>query len=196
MVAADRPRVNAAGLRGAALASAAVLWSHSRMSLEPTATRVWKRLTPAERQKAASAFFEQPPAEVVGTALGAIVKARRLRPQAARNLAPAEQARILAGVLDPGEPLAAALLVALHLGDRRPLLVAFLDAVGLPHADGLLSEEADAAPPVTEEKARAGVVALAASFPREQVLTYVNTLWLQDEERWGCLAGSPEWLGA
>ena len=117
------------------------------MPLEPTATRVWKRLTPAERKTAAESFFAQPPTEVLGAALGAIVKARHLRPQAARSLPPAEQARILAGVLDPGEPLAASLLVALHLKDRRPLLVVFLDAVGLPHEEGLLKEEADCAAP-------------------------------------------------
>jgi hypothetical protein len=164
------------------------------MPLESTATRVWKRLTPAERKTAAESFYDQPPTEVLGAALGAIVKARHLRPQAARSLPPAEQARILAGVLDPGEPLAASLLVALHLKDRRPLLVAFLDAVGLPHQEGLLKEEADSLPAVTEDKARAGALALKAAFPVEQVRTYLNTLWLQDRERWSALAHSDDWL--
>ncbi len=166
------------------------------MSLEPTATRVWKRLTPAERKTAAEFFFEQPPTEVLGTALGAIVKARHLRPQAARSLPPAEQARVLAGVLDPGEPLAASLLVALHLKDRRKLLAVFLDAVGLPHEEGLLKEEADSLPPVTDEKARAGVLAMKSAFPLDQVRTYLNTLWLQDPERWQALGSSDGWLGA
>lgn len=166
------------------------------MPLEPTATRVWKRLTPAERKAAAESFFEQPPTEVLGTALGAIVKARHLRPQAARSLPPAEQARILAGVLDPGEPLAASLLVALHLKDRRPLLVVFLDAVGLPHEEGLLKEEADALPPMTDDKARAGVLALKAAFAHDQVRTYLNTLWLQDPERWRVLSNTDDWLVA
>jgi hypothetical protein len=164
------------------------------MSLETTATRVWKHLTPAERKAAAESFFEQPPTEVLGTALGAIVKARRLRPQAARGLKPEEQARILAGVLEPGEPLAASLLVALHLKDRRPLLGVFLDAVGLPHEDGLLKEEADAAPPVTVEQAQAGVRALLAAYPADQVRIYLNTLWLQDPDRWQALGKSGDWL--
>jgi hypothetical protein len=125
-----------------------------------------------------------------------LVKARHLRPQAARALKPEEQARILASVLDPGETVSSALLVALHLAARRPLLVTFLDAVGLPHEDGVLKEEADAAPPLGEEKARQGVLALAAAFPPDQVLTYLNVLWLQDPDRWHALEKSPDWLAA
>jgi hypothetical protein len=166
------------------------------MSLESTSVRIWKRLSPADRLAAATALWAQPPHEAQGAALGVIVNARRMRPQAARALKPEEQARILASVLDPGEAVSSALLVALHMAARRPLLVAFLDAVGLPHEDGVLTEEADALPPLGEEKTREGVLALKASFPVDQVLTYVNVLWLQDPERWQALEKSPEWLAA
>jgi hypothetical protein len=163
------------------------------MTLHTTATRLWKSLPPEERLAAATAFFAEPPPELVGAAQGALVKARHLRPQAARSLAPESQARILATVLDPGEPLSQGLLVSLHLGHRRALLGAFLDALALPHEDGVLKEEADAAPPVTPDKAKAAVGTLA-SFPAGEVLTYLNTLWLQDPERWGALEGAPDWL--
>ena len=119
------------------------------MTLHTTATRLWKNLPPEERLAAASAFFAEPPTELAGVALGALVKARHLRPQAARALPPEAQSRILATVLDPGEPLAQGLLVSLHLGERRRLLGAFLDALGLPHEDGVLKDEADAVGPVT-----------------------------------------------
>lgn len=156
------------------------------MAFHSTATRLWKHLPPEERLLAATAFFAEPPPELAGAALGALVKARHLRPQAARSLAPDAQARILATVLDPGEPLSHGLLVSLHLGHRRPLLGAFLDALGLPHEDGVLKEEADAVAPVTVEKAKAAVGALP-SFPDGEVRTYLNTLWLQDPERWAAL---------
>lgn len=156
------------------------------MQFQTSATRLWKGLTPDERLSAAAAFFAEPPPELAGAALGALVAARHLRPQAARALAPEAQARILATVLDPGEPLAQGLLVGLHLAERRPLLGAFLDALRLPHEDGILKEEADAAPPVDEAGARHATAALAA-FPAEQVRTYLNTLWLQDPERWRAL---------
>lgn len=155
------------------------------MPFHRTAQRLWKTLGPDERLKAASHFWQEPPGEVVGTALGVLVKARPMRPQAARSLAPAAQARILATVLEPGETLAAALLVALHLAHRRPLLVAFLDALGLPHEDGVLVEETEP-PPLGEADARKAASALGG-FPRPHVATYFNTLWLQDRERWHVL---------
>jgi hypothetical protein len=170
--------------------SGAVVVVSCGMAFETTASRIWKHLPPAERKAAADSFFAEPPSELLGTAHMAIVKARHLRPQAARSLKPEEQARILSGVLDIGESLAASLLVALHLGSRRPLLVTFLDAVGLPHQDGLLKEEADSLGPITEDKAREGVKALRGSFPEQQVHTYLNTLWLQDPERWQALETS------
>ncbi len=165
------------------------------MTLHATASRLWKHLPPEERLAATNAFFKETPAELAGIALGALVKARHMRPQAARRLPPDAQARILASVLDPGEPLAQGLLVALHLAERRPLLAVFLDALGLPHEGGLLKEEADQAPPATEEAARSAIAALS-SFPAHQVLTYVNTLWLQDPERWNALEHAGDWIPA
>lgn len=158
--------------------------------MHQTCQRLWKSLTPDERLSAAGHFWKEPAGEVVGTALGVLVKARHLRPQAARALPPDAQARILATVLEPGEALAAALLVALHLGDRRPLLTAFLDALSLPHENGVLKDEADAQEP-GEEKLRAAVGALKA-FPPHEVATYLNTLWLQDPLRWGALEKAAE----
>ena len=155
-----------------------------RMAFATSATRLWKRLSREERLTAAIAFWREPPEAIVGAALGAIVKARRMRPQAARALSEEARANALAAVLDPDESLAASLLVALHLGSRRPLLSAFLDALGLPHDNGVLQEEeeGEASPPSADATARA--VAALSAFPRHEVETYLNTLWLQDPERW------------
>ncbi|HXK11043.1 MAG TPA: hypothetical protein VMT70_15450 [Vicinamibacteria bacterium] len=163
------------------------------MALEPTATRLWKHLPPEERLAAATAFFAEPAPELASAALGALVKARHLRPQAARALPADARSRILATVLDPGEPLAQGLLVSLHLAQRRPLLRAFLDALGLAHEDGILKD--DAAEPVPLEKARGAVAALAA-FPAGEVRTYLNTLFVQDKERWAVLEAADAWLRA
>jgi hypothetical protein len=156
------------------------------MPFENTSTRLWKRLAPADRLSAANHFWKEPPQVAVGSALGALIKARHLRPQAARALPPEQQARILAGVLDPGETVASFLLVALHLGERRPLLKAFLDALNLPHEDGVLKEEADNVE-INDETIASAVRTLAGQFPREQVQVYLNTLYLQDPDRWGVL---------
>jgi hypothetical protein len=161
------------------------------MNFEETAVRLWKRLEREEKVAAAGRFFAEPSQEVYGSALAAIVKARHLRPQVARSMSPEEQGRALASVLDPGEPVAAALLVALHLGARRGMLATFLDAVGLPHEDGILKEEADAVT-LDEARLRAGLDALKARFREHEIRTYLNTLWLQDPDRWDALRGLPE----
>jgi hypothetical protein len=165
------------------------------MAFESTSSRLWKQLTREERLTAATHFWEQPPATFVGSALAAIVAARKLRPQAARGLAPAEQAKILASILEPGEPLASYLITALHLGDRRPLLRAFLDALELPHEDGLLKPESDSIE-IPEARAEAAVRKVSGEFPRAQVELYLNALWLQDPDRWSVLLRAPEWLAA
>jgi transposase-like protein len=164
------------------------------LPLQTTAVRLWKRLTPQERLEAGLQFWKEPPSEAAGSALGAIVQARRMRPQAARSLPEEQKARALAQVLDPGETVAAALVVALHLGSRRTMLAAFLDALSIPHDDGILKEEAVSLPPASEEQARAAVRGLAARFPTHEVEVYLNALWLQDPERWGVLEDCAEWL--
>lgn len=156
--------------------------------MESTSARVWKRLTREERMAAATAFWRDTAPEVMASALGAIVKARHVRPQVARAMTDEAKAQALAGILDPGESVAASLLVALHLADRRPMLAAFLDALGMPHENGVLKEEADAIAPPPTAAAQAAVRSLAALFPAHEVTTYLNTLWLQDSERWSALA--------
>jgi hypothetical protein len=157
------------------------------MILDLSAQRLWKRLSAADRQAAAHHLFAEPSPEAVAGAFGAIARTRRMRPQAVRAMAPEAQARATASILEPGEALAASLLVALHLGERRPLLQAFLDAMMLPHEDGILKDEADAKPAPTVEGLRSGMQALV-SFPKDHVTTYLNTLYLQDPERWSALA--------
>ena len=161
------------------------------MLFEDTAARLWKRLPREERLAAANAFWAESPSETVGAALAAVVKARHMRPQVARSLPPAEQARVLASVADLGEPLAASLLVALHLGERRALLATFLDAAGLPHENGLLKDEGEMAP-LDPSAVRAGLEALREKYSPQEVRTYLNTLWLQDPDRWMALADLPD----
>lgn len=161
------------------------------MRFEDSAARLWKHLPREDRLAAATAFWAQPSAETVGLALAAIVQARRLRPQVARSLPAADQARILSSVVELGEPLASALLVALHLEQRRPLLGTFLDALGLAHEDGVLKEEGEV-PAVSREAAAAGLAALRAKHALPEIRAYLNTLWLQDPERWRVLEDLPE----
>jgi DNA-binding phage protein len=164
------------------------------MGFETTAGKIWKRLPREDKKLAATAFLEDPPPELFAGALSAVIRVRKLRPQVARALSREALADALSTVLDPGEPLVSSLLIALHLGSRRPLLVAFLEAVGLPHENGLLKEEADAFPVPAAEALRKAATAIAPTFPREHIEVYFNTLILQDPDRWQGLAGYEGWL--
>lgn len=156
------------------------------MELDTSAARVWRRLTREEKLLAARHFWADPPEEVLGTAQAAVIQVLHVRPQTVKSIAAERKAAALSSVGEPSELLAAALLVALHLGERRALLAAFLDAAGLVHDQGLLPED-PATPAIGEEAARRGYEAVSKTFPEPQVRTYLNTLWLQDHDRWGVL---------
>jgi hypothetical protein len=159
---------------------------------ENSAARVWRQLPLEDRLEASEAFWAEPPNEALGGALVAIVRARHIRPQAARALTDVAKKEALATILDPGEPVAASLLVALHLRKRRDLLVAFLDAVQISHENGLI-QETEPSEPASIERVRAGIAALKA-FPAHKAGVYLNVLWLQDPEKWSMLPGLAETL--
>jgi hypothetical protein len=148
---------------------------------QTTSNRLWKTLSPDEKSMAATELVKDPTPLIKASVTAVVADARKMRPIAARKLAPEVQARILATVRDPGEILASSLLVALHLGPRKPMLIAFLDALGLAHEDGVLKDEATEA--IGLEDLKEACAALS-SEPPSAVRIYLNTLWLQDAERW------------
>src|SRR5690606_37404165 len=97
----------------------------------------------------------------------------------------------LASLILLPETLAARALVAYHLAEQRPMMSAFLDAVGVEHEDGLIKAET-----VKPDAASVGpaAAAIAGRFPAEHVSLYLNTLLSQDPETWGGLAEVPERL--
>ena len=100
------------------------------------------------------------------------------------------KARYLLGLPAVSELMAARLLVAFHIAHQRPMMAAFLDALGIPHEDGLIESEQVTAP--DPAKLKAAVATLAAAFPAEDVTLYLSTLTWQDPEAWGTLTDLPE----
>lgn len=159
-----------------------------------TSTRLWKALSPQDRADAAHGVVDDQTPLVRHTIAAVIAQARNMRPQSALKLPKEAQARILATVRDPGEMLAASLLVALHLGSRREMLCRFLDAASLPHENGILAEKA---PTDVSKEAMDRAVASLAQEPRAKATCYINTLILQDPERWaGLSAYEPNQIGS
>ncbi|HLF56920.1 MAG TPA: hypothetical protein VI942_08750 [Thermoanaerobaculia bacterium] len=156
------------------------------MPFESSAARLWKTLARAEREAAARAFWQRPPREAAAAAAREVVDLLRVRPQAFAKVPVAVRVRALAGLANPSEAVAEALLVALHVDERRQLLADFLDALGIAHEEGLIAEDAEPATP-SLEAVRASAAALVARHTAPAVRVYWNVLWLQDRERWAAL---------
>ncbi len=88
------------------------------------------------------------------------------------------------------DTVAARALVNYHLGRQRPMMAAFLDALGIPHEEGLIKDETVAKP--ESAKLRAAAADIAGKFPPEDVALSFSTLVSQDPDTWGELAELPQ----
>jgi len=156
-----------------------------------TPTRLWKSMTPDQRLAAAQAFWldEQATDDQI-QAVGLIAQQRKFRAKTVVEMDVERKARQLSGISNLPEALAARVLVVYHLAEKRPMMAAFLDGLGLAHENGLIQED-NVKPDVS--KLASAVSALRESFPAEDVTLYLNTLVCQDPETWG---GLGEILGA
>lgn len=148
------------------------------------ASQLWKLMTDAQRKLAAEAFWNEGEAgaehaEVVG------LLSRRLnfRVKSVLALPLEKKVKYTAGLAAVSDGVAGRLLVTFHLTHQRPMMSAFLDALGVAHDNGLISDEA--APAVDADKLPAAVEAIRAQFPAEDVNLYLHTLRLQDHATWG-----------
>jgi hypothetical protein len=163
--------------------------SSSTEELRPA--RMW-RLMPAElRTSAAAAFWSDDQAaleQAEATAL--IAKQIKFRPKSVLSLPVEKKAKHLAGLAQVSDLLAARLLISYHLEHERPMMAAFLDALGIAHEDGLIKDEEPKKP--DDETLDKGVRELAEKFPKPNVARYFWALLWQDPETWGGLKGRPE----
>ena len=159
---------------------------------EPTLTpaHLWKRMTLDQRTRAARAFWEDPEAtddQVQAAFL--IAQQKKFRPKTVIGLDLDRKAKHLASLGGVPDAMAARALIVYHLAEQRPMMGAFLDALGIKHENGLIDEE-----DVKPDAARIAPAAaqLAQQFPPADVRIYLNTLLSQDPETWGGLAGLPQ----
>src|SRR5262249_27705978 len=150
-----------------------------------TPSRLWKKMTLEQRQRAARAFWEDEEAtnDQVQAAL-LIAQQKKFRPKTVVSLDVDRKTRHLASMVSLPDSIAGRALVVYHLAQQRPLMGAFLDALGITHENGLIQEE-DVKPDAS--KVPAAAAALAEKFPADDVKLYLNTLVCQDPETWGTL---------
>jgi len=143
------------------------------------------------RHSAARAFWADEQAALEqAEAVALVARQIKFRPKSVLSLPVDKKARHLAGLAQVSDLLAARLLISYHLEYQRPMMGAFLDALGIAHDDGLIKDESPKTPDAaTLDK---GVKALSAAFPKADVARYFWALLWQDPETWGGLKGRPE----
>ena len=155
----------------------------------PRPSQLWKQLSPERKLQAAEAFWHDENASVEqAEALATIAQRIKFRIKSVLSMPVEKKAKQLVALPAVSEMVAARLLVAYHLVHQRPMMGAFLDALGIKHEEGLISEE-DIQPP-DPATLKAASTTLAASYPAEDVNLYLSTLTWQDPDTWGGLAES------
>jgi len=122
-------------------------------------------------------------------AVGAIATQMKFRPRSVIGLPPERRAKYLAQLPTVSDAIAARALVSYHLERQRPMMAAFLDSLGIPHENGLITEEAVAKPDA--DKLKTAAEELATKFDPSDVSVYLSTLVSQDPDTWGALADLP-----
>jgi hypothetical protein len=148
---------------------------------------LWKEMPEARKIEAAEAFWRDPEGvEQQAEAMVLLAQRLKARPVFIQSLPVAKRARHLAHYHGMPEILAARLLVSYHLAHKRPMMAAFLDAVGVAHDQGLISTDLEGAVPA--EKVAEGAKVLKSQYPPDEVRLYFATLLAQDPESWKALA--------
>jgi hypothetical protein len=153
--------------------------------------RLWRSLPTDARVAASAAFWRDEQAQVEhAEAVALLARQIKFRPKSVMTLPVEKKARHLAGMAQVSDLLAARLLIAYHLDQQRPMMGAFLDALGIAHDEGLITEESPTAP--AADTLDEAVKTLTAQYPKADVARYFWTLLWQDPETWGGLQDRPE----
>jgi hypothetical protein len=162
---------------------------------EPTLTpsRLWKRMTHEQRLLAARAFWrDEQAAEDHLQAVLLISQMKKFRPKTVVSFDEDRKARHLASLASLPDGLAARALVVYHLAEQRPMMSAFLDALGIAHENGVIQDDGVTPDPAKVGSAAAGI---AQQFTPDSVSLYLNTLLCQHPQTWGALTQVPQRQG-
>ena len=147
-------------------------------------------MTSEQRFQAARAFWLDE--DAVNDQIQAVLlisQQKKFRPKTVASLDEERKARHLASLASLPDSVAARALVVYHLAEQRPMMGAFLDALGITHENGLIKDDNVTPDPV---KVGAAAASLAEQFSAESVSLYLNTLLCQDPDTWSALAEVPQ----
>ena len=152
-------------------------------------SRLWKDLSSNTRLDAALAFWRdtESPDIAAQHAEAMALLARRLnfRAKSIQGLSIDRRAGHLARVSDVSDLIATRALIAYHFANKRELMAAFLDALGISHESGLITAE-DVLPP-SLDRLTAARDQLKTTFAEPEIDLYLRTLVALDGETWAHL---------
>jgi len=152
-------------------------------------SQLWKGMPSEKRVAAAEAFWRDTESQDIqaqhAEALVALAKRLNFRMRTLQTLPVERRAKHLAQLGEVSDPIATRALIAYHFATKRELMGAFLDALGIAHEDGLITEE-QVGPP-SAERLTAAREALKASFDAADIDLYLRTLASLDGETWAQL---------
>jgi hypothetical protein len=144
-------------------------------------------MTSEQRLKAARAFWaseEDDAADAQFQAVFYIAQQKKFRAKSVFGMDDERRSKQLASLHSVPEVVAGRALINYHLAEQRPMMGAFLDALGIAHENGVIKEDE-----VKPDSGKIGPASaeIAKGFPRADVSLYFNTLLCQDPDTWGGL---------
>ena len=157
----------------------------------PRPSQLWKQLTAEKKRQAADAFWRDEHAtNEQAEAVNLIAQRIKFRLKSVIAMPVEKKTHYLLSMPAISEMIAARMLVAYHLQHQRPMMGAFLDALGMRHDEGIIAEE-EVQPPTADALKKAATT-IASTYSSEDVSLYLSTLVWQDPDTWRGLADCPE----
>ena len=121
--------------------------------------------------------------ELYKATLAAVAQARKVRPVFLERQPRAERhVTMLSTLSRPAlEPAAGGLLRSWLLKKHTALLTDFLDALGVPHKDGIVDDLPER---MDDAKLRSAVETVLAKHPADVVMVYLHAFYEMNEARW------------
>ncbi len=147
---------------------------------------VWELMDDDEKRASAVAFWNNADRESRSALEMALAADLKFRQRSVRQLSADKVAgRLVRLAENLPETVLFQYLFHLHMAERRPLMVGFLDAVGLPHDDGALDLPEDFEGPDAAKVETAG--RNLAKSQGHEALVYLGTLLVADADFWSGL---------
>jgi hypothetical protein len=155
-------------------------------SIAPDTQHIWKEMGEELRLKSASSFYSDSTLKEFHRAADMfIARNKNFRPAFVKRLTIEKRAFYLATLGIPAD-LIGQLLVSYHFTHQRPMMAAFLNALGIANDNGVINDSTEVSAPEKESVSRA-VDEIKGTFAARDLYLYLATLYAQNPETWSGL---------